>query len=304
MEDSKGKYLNPKADLTFKKIFGEHEDLVMSLLNALLPLDEGKQIEHVEYLTSEMVPENPGKKNSIVDVRCKETGGRHFIVEMQMNWNNEFQQRVILNASKAVIKQLKGSEDYSLLQPVYALNLINDVGFDAGPDEFYHDYAIVNVEHTDRIIDGLRLVFVELPKFKPQNIAERKMMVLWLRFLTEIDRDTEIVPKELLENPETNKALKILEKSAYNEKDLRVYENYWDAVYNERGAIRHGYKQGMERGMAQGMERGMAQGMAQGIAQGIEDTRRDNARRMKADNMPVELIAKYTGLTVEVINSL
>ena len=142
-----------------------------------------------------------------------------------------------------MIKQLKGSEDYSLLQPVYALNLINDVGFDAGPDEFYHDYAIVNVEHTDRIIDGLRLVFVELPKFKPQNIAERKMMVLWLRFLTEIDRDTEIVPKELLENPETNKALKILEKSAYNEEDLRVYENYWDAVYNERGAIRHGYKQ-------------------------------------------------------------
>ena len=83
----KGKYLNPKADLTFKKVFGEHPDLVMSLLNALLPLDEGKQIEHVEYLTPEMVPENPGKKNSIVDVRCRETGGRHFIVEMQMRSN-------------------------------------------------------------------------------------------------------------------------------------------------------------------------------------------------------------------------
>ena len=39
MEGVKGKYLNPKADLTFKKIFGEHPDLVMSLLNALLPLD-------------------------------------------------------------------------------------------------------------------------------------------------------------------------------------------------------------------------------------------------------------------------
>ena len=47
----KGKYLDPKADLTFKKVFGEHPDLVMSLLNALLPLDEGKQIEHVEYLS-------------------------------------------------------------------------------------------------------------------------------------------------------------------------------------------------------------------------------------------------------------
>ena len=91
-----GKYLDPKADLTFKKVFGEHPELVKSLLNALLPLDKGKQIEHVEYMTPEMVPENPGKKNSVVDVRCRETGGRHFIVEMQMNWNNEFQQRVIL----------------------------------------------------------------------------------------------------------------------------------------------------------------------------------------------------------------
>ena len=292
----KGKYLNPKADLTFKKVFGEHEDLVMSLLNALLPLDEGKQIEHVEYLTPEMVPENPGKKNSVVDVRCKETGGRHFIVEMQMNWNNEFEQRVILNASKAVVKQLGTSEDYSLLQPVYALNLINDVGFDAGPDEFYHDYAIVNVEHTDRIIDGLRFVFVELPKFKPQSIKEKRMAVLWLRFLTEIDSDTNEVPAELLEDPETSKALKILEKSAYTEAELNAYEYYWDAVYNERGAIRHGFKQGMEQGLEQGMKQGMEQGMAQ--------ANREAALKMKTDGIPFEMIAKYTGMSMADIETL
>jgi len=35
-----GKYLNPKADLTFKKIFGENKHLVISLLNALLPLED------------------------------------------------------------------------------------------------------------------------------------------------------------------------------------------------------------------------------------------------------------------------
>ena len=33
------KYLDPKADLTFKKVFGEHPDLVISLLNALLPFE-------------------------------------------------------------------------------------------------------------------------------------------------------------------------------------------------------------------------------------------------------------------------
>lgn len=44
-----GKYLDPKADLTFKLVFGEHKDLVMSLLNALLPLDPDGQIASLEY---------------------------------------------------------------------------------------------------------------------------------------------------------------------------------------------------------------------------------------------------------------
>ena len=66
------KYLNPKADLTFKRVFGEHPDLVMSLLNALLPLAPEEEITDIEYLPTEMVPDNPWKKNSIVDVRCKD----------------------------------------------------------------------------------------------------------------------------------------------------------------------------------------------------------------------------------------
>jgi len=122
------------------------------------------------------------------------------------------------------------------------------------------------------------------------------MAVLWLRFLTEIDSDTETVPEELLENPDTNKALGILEKSAYNEEDLRAYEYYWDAVYNERGAIRHGIRQGFKQGLAQGM--------AEGHAEGVEENKRENALRMKADGMPAELIAKYTSLDIETINSL
>ena len=110
-----GKYLDPKADLTFKLVFGEHPDLVMSLLNALLPLADDGQITSVEYMTPEMVPENPGKKDSVVDVRCIDEKGRQFIVEMQLYWNEFFQQRVLLNASKAVVRQLNKGEDYNLM---------------------------------------------------------------------------------------------------------------------------------------------------------------------------------------------
>ena len=78
------RYLDPKADLTFKKVFGEHPDLVISFLNALLPFETAEEeITWVEYLNPELVPMNPLRKDSIVDVRCRDRAGRQFIVEMQ-----------------------------------------------------------------------------------------------------------------------------------------------------------------------------------------------------------------------------
>ena len=296
----RGKYLNPKADLIFKMVFGEHPDLVMSLLNALLPLPDDGQIESVEYLTPEMVPDNPAKKDSVVDVRCKDQQGRQFIVEMQLYWNEEFKRRVLLNASKAIVRQLDKGQDYSLIQPVYCLSLVNDKAFDYETDEFYHDYAIVDVEHTDRHIEGLRLVFVELPKFKPQSIAEKKMAVLWLRFLTEIAEDTVEAPAELLENEATRKALGLVEKSVMTEGQLYAYEKFWLAVVDERilreAAAKKGYNEGMEKGIQKGIQKGMQKGMQKGVY--------TVARNMKQMGLSLEDITKATGLSEKEIAEL
>ena len=78
------KYLDPKADLTFKRVFGEHPDLVMSLLNALLPISVGQEITDIEYLPAEIVPDNPLRKNSIVDVRSEE---RRVGKECRSRWS-------------------------------------------------------------------------------------------------------------------------------------------------------------------------------------------------------------------------
>ena len=196
------RYLDPKADLTFKKVFGEHPDLVISLLNALLPFDKPEEeIKEIEYLTPELVPETPLKKNSIVDVRCKDKAGRQFLVEMQMLWSTAFMQRVLFNASKAYVRQLGGRESkYELLQPVYSLNLVNDIFLPDVPDA-YHDYQIVQVEHTDKVIEGLRFIFVELPKSSHKISKARKWRCSGCA-TSRNKRTNPPSPKELLENPE------------------------------------------------------------------------------------------------------
>ena len=44
------KYLDPKADLTFKKIFGNHPKRLISLLNTLQSLNEDELIRQQQYL--------------------------------------------------------------------------------------------------------------------------------------------------------------------------------------------------------------------------------------------------------------
>ena len=60
----------------------------------------------------------------------------------------------------------------------------------------------------------------------------------------------------------------------------------------------------MEGQWMEGHASGLAEGIEKGIEKGEDKANRENALRMKADGMPAELIAKYTGLTIEAVNSL
>ncbi|WP_292266257.1 Rpn family recombination-promoting nuclease/putative transposase [Butyricimonas sp.] len=286
------RYLDPKADLTFKRVFGEHPDLAVSLLNALLPLEAGEEIMAVEYLPAELVPETPLRKNSIVDVRCRDVQGRQFIVEMQMVWSPEFRQRVLFNASKAYVRQIDSGEDYHLLQPVYSLNLVNEV-FEPDLADYYHYYRLVHVEHSDRVIDGLHLVFVELPKFTAHSYSERKMQVLWLRYLTEINDKVQGVPVELLTDPTVKKAVEVLEESSFTPAQLLGYEKFWDAISRERTLYNSGERKGREEGFQEGMEKGMEKGLAEGEKKKAFEV----ARRLKSMGLLLGTIVDATGLS-------
>ncbi|MBO4371998.1 MAG: Rpn family recombination-promoting nuclease/putative transposase [Bacteroidales bacterium] len=292
------KYLDPKADLTFKKIFGQHKHLVMSLLNALLPLPDGMEIKSVEYMPSENIPDNPGKKYSIVDVYCTDNLDRSFIVEMQSVWNTEFFVRTLFNVASVYTKQLEKGMSFGDLKDVYALCLVNDKkAFEQyGGNEYIQEYYLTNKNHPkdDRRTD-LSMVFVVLPNFKPQNRAVKKMHDLWLKFLTEIDENTIDADPELIENEETKEALDLLRTSAFTDGEMLAYEKYWLDVSTEKSALEKERKEGRAEGHAEGR----AEGIAEGIAEGEKQTKISMAHLMKANHEPIDKIIMYSGLTAD-----
>ncbi|MEZ4962645.1 MAG: Rpn family recombination-promoting nuclease/putative transposase [Saprospiraceae bacterium] len=250
------RYLDPKNDLTFKKVFGEHPHLLMSFLNALLPLEEGQFITSLEYLPSDLAPRLPFLKYSIVDVRCVDNTGRQFIVEMQMLWTDAFKKRVLFNASKAYVKQLEKGNEYKGLMPVYALNLVNE-NFEHDTDQYYHHYSIIHNELTGKKIEGLEFVFIELPKFKAKNLNEKKLQILWLRYLTEIKDNMVELPDDLMANPTVREAIECLEESAFTPAQLDAYDKYWDDISSERTLLADSLEKGEKIGMEKGMEKGI-----------------------------------------------
>ena len=264
------KYLDPKYDLTFKRVFGEHKNLCISLINSMLMFEGDNQVRSIEYQTGELIPQLPALKNSIVDVRCTDKTGRQFIVEMQMNWTEDFKNRVLFNASKAYVVQLDKAKAIELLQPVYSLNFVNDE-FEKSPElknEYYHHYKIVNVQHTDKQIKGLEFVFIELPKFKAQNRAEKKLHDLWLRFLTEINEHTKEVPKELLSHKDIREAMEYMQVAAFTKDQLLAYDQNKIDVLTARGMLASAKREGLAEGEAKGRAEGRAEGKAEGKAEG------------------------------------
>ena len=267
------RYINPYTDFGFKKLFGTemNKDLLISFLNALL--DNGRnKITDVQYLNTENLGARQDDRRSVFDVYCKTKDGSRFIVEMQKAEQSYFKDRSVYYATTPIREQAKkGKWDY---------HLEND--------------------------DKLTFVYLEMPKFRKTEDELVTMFDKWMYVLQNLARLMER-PKALQDRV-FKKLFRQAEIAQYGEAERRQYEfslkEYWDYTSTLDTAYTKGERKGREEGREEGRAEGREEGMAEGLEKGIEKANRENARRMKADGMPTELIAKYTGLTAEQINSL
>ena len=288
------KYLDPKNDLVFKRIFGEHKHLCMSLLNNMLPFEKGQEIVDLEYQTGELIPEFIGYRHSIVDVRCTDSFGRQFLVEMQIRYTKSFQDRILYNVCKAYSRQLLRSQKYEKLKPVYALVFIVENMYDS--EDYYHIYNISNKKDPSKQIEGLEFIFIELQKFKPSNLAEKKLHDLWLRFLTEVNEGVRKVSEDLLSEPQINEALQFAEEMHYTDKQILTYEQLLDSFRTEQMYLSDARSEGEQEGEQRGEQRGIKKGKA--------ETQKNIAMNLLKEGISVEKISEMTGLTLKEIKKL
>jgi predicted transposase/invertase (TIGR01784 family) len=305
IDTSKERYINPYTDFGFKKLFGTemNKDLLISFLNALFHGSK-QEITDVQYLNGEHLGDGYADRRAVFDVYCKTADGSRFIVEMQKAEQAFFKDRSIYYSTYAIREQApKGEWDYHL-EDVYTVGVLNfTFPADEYPaDSYRHEIKLKDVADNHIFYDKLTFVYLEMPKFNKTEDELVTMFDKWMYVLRNMSR--------LLDRPKAlqdrvfKKVFEQAEIAKFTEAERRMYvesrKDMWDNYSVMKTAHDKGHVEGREEGLAEGLE----QGRAEGRAEGMTLANRENAIKMKADGMPSNLIAKYTGLTEEEIDLL
>ena len=251
--------IDSKSDLGFKKVFAERPHLLMSLLNNLLPLSH--PIASLEYLSPELTPDQEDGKNTIVDVRCTDTHGRHFIVEMQVSKQAGFVKRVITNMTKVYSRQLSKVEPYILAKPVFSLNRL-DHALSANENKWFHHYTLTERELHEDYFDDLNLIVIELPKWRKLNTFDlQKPKDRWLMYLSDPNMFSKfLTEKELSRFNEISEAIEVLETKNFTPEQIRGYELYIDNMRSYVTNMSEARREGIDQGKKEGKTEGKAEG--------------------------------------------
>ena len=246
------KFINPKVDYAFKKIFGSHqsEKILISFLNAII-YDGEKIIDSLTIVN----PFNPGQiisfKDTYLDVKAVLVDGSIVVIEMQVARMTAFNKRVAYNLAKAYANQLDKGEKYPLLNPAIAVTITDFILFKTTDDPINKFVFQEETKKLECLEKELRLIFVELPKFQ-KTLSELKGLTdKWIYFLKEA-ASLDGIPESLGEVVEIEQALNIANFINMSPEELEVVENRGIAMQDERGRIAYAEQLGVVKGETKG----------------------------------------------------
>jgi predicted transposase/invertase (TIGR01784 family) len=305
------RFLDVKTDYAFKKVFGSEDskDKLISFLNALVFENRSKKIKDLTIVDPYNIPLLDGMKNSFVDVKAILDDDSKVIIEMQVLNHAGFEKRILYNLAKNYSVQLNKAEDYHLLNPVIALNIVDFTMFKE-TEKVITNFKLLEKEEFIDYGDDIELIFIELPKFKQELDSLQTLSDEWIYFLKNAG-SLEYIPKNL--NTTIQHSFDVLNEANFSKEELETQHKRKEFISIQRLAIlkakTDGLKQGLEEGREKGLEEGIEKGLKQGIEQGIEKGKEEATKQLIIDayrnGTPTDLIGSFVKMSeAEVIELL
>ena len=285
MSDIEYRLFDPKVDYVFKILFGDENDksMLISLLNAIL---KGKPTIKDLILNNTDIPKIlKDNKSCKLDILATSDEGIKFNIEMQCKKTKDIINRTVYYASKLFTKDLKENDDYNNSKVISIWIFGENVtDRESAINEAYMTLQKTNNEDYEILTDHLRIIYLELNKYKITKDNINDKLTKWVDFLTNpIDLE-----KSTFEDEDIEKARKKLEFISSDDKERASLEAIKEGLFDQYSSFNIGKKEGIEEGLKEGEKKGKI----------------EMARNMLKDNVDINIISKYSGLNIAEINKL
>ena len=281
MSNIEYRILDPKEDFVFKALFGteENKKLLISLLNSIL---KGKPyINDLSLNNSELTKILEPNKSSRLDILATSDDGTKFNIEMQCRKTNNLPTRTLFYTSKLYTKDLKENEDYNKTK-VISIWLFGENVTDrkSAINEAYVTFKKNDKDPYEIMTNNLRIIYLELYKYIVSDENIKYKLSKWVDFL----QDPINLNKETVEDEDIKQARETLNYISTDDKERSIL----DAIQKSRNDFYNDMTTAKEEGKEEGLKEGKI----------------EIAKNMLKDNVDINIISKYSGLSVEEIKLL
>ncbi|WP_333578210.1 Rpn family recombination-promoting nuclease/putative transposase [Leyella stercorea] len=289
------------------------------VLEGFLTVFIGEEVKIVEILESEGNQQTQDDKFNRVDIKARNSKGEIILVEVQNTSELYYLGRILYGVAKAITEHIHLGDTYKEVKKVYSISILYfDIG--KGADYLYvGQNKFIGVHTNDQLVITAKekgaLVQKSPAEIFPEYILVRvnefdKVAVTpleeWVAYLKSG------VIKENTTAPGLQEARKKLQYYSMTDAERYAYDEHLNAVMiqndvlgNAReGGLAEGRAEGLAEGRAEGLTQGRAEGLTQGRAEGRAEAKKDIVKSMLSNGLSVEQAAKYSGLTVEEVESI
>ena len=269
--------LNPLADIFVRYLLGseDHKNILISFLNAVFSHKGHDLVVEIEILNPFNLKTLQETKESILDVKAKDSTGRWINIEIQVDNDGSYANRSLYYWAKSYAGQLRTGDTYGELNSSVTINLL---GFKLFPQlSGYHScFHITEVDDPEYVLSQhLQIHFIELPKNQLANLEHIKTQLdAWCYYFENEGSIKEDEMTVLLKNtPALGEAHKVYRSFTANDElmDMAEAREKWLKDVNTR--LRSAREEGMKQAKI------------------------DDARKMIDEGLELAMIARITGLS-------
>ena len=251
----------------------------------------------------------------IYDVRCQNEKGDEFIVEMQNEDQFYWDNRILYYMSRAT--SLQGDKELERLskhdkQSDWNYSLKKVIGifimnfYDKNDKTSVARYRWVNTKNNHVLSDNQEIWKIQLPFYRKRNLKIqdcKTKLDYWLYNLANMDTMKTVMPF-IEEEPTLERLSNIAQFVNMPLLEQEKYIREIDDVITYNNVLRKKEDEFFSKGIKKGRAEGRAEGEKEGIKKGSYKEKLESAQKMKRNNLSIEDIMFYTGLSKEEIDAI